>query len=205
MPDDKSRYREQVLSIIEIQDRVVTDSTLMDIATKEAFFNLSRASNEQLKGKLTLVQLKSVASEILTFWRESIGVEVERFWTEMKAGNIEFERKDELQFAISKGRFRRVDIGMAARRDWFLMKDLESVKLRFSERELALIDKLIEKDENVRLGILKKCLDNKKIPQSAYLKFGECMAYFAHSGLFDRYFSHDQVEELNRIWRHFRG
>ncbi|MGC3945538.1 MAG: hypothetical protein QM762_13645 [Chryseolinea sp.] len=149
--------------------------------------------------------MKSLASGILTFWRESVGVEVETFWAELRSQNIDFERRDELVFAIAKGRFRRVDIGMAARKDWILLRDLDSVKKRFSERELAIIDQVIKKDEIERLEILRKCLKNNEIPQSKYLKFGECMAYFAHCALFDQYFSRDQVEQLNTIWRNFES
>lgn len=172
----------------------------MDNATKEAFLNFTKISREQLDRQLTLTQMKSLVNEILTFWRESIGVDVEKFWTELRANKVDFERKDELQFALSKGRFRRVDMGMAARKDWVVMRDMDSVKQRFSEQELALIDQLIRKDEMDRLEILRKCLKRNKIPKSRFLKFGECMAYFRHCGLFNQYFSWEQVEQLDRIW-----
>jgi len=205
MADDKFRYKEQVLTLIQVQDDVVKNSRSMDSATKEAFLNFTRISRQQLDGELTLTQMKSLVNGVLTFWRESIGVEVEKFWTELKAQNIDFERRDELEFAISKGRFRRVDMGMAARKDWILMRDLASVKKRFSERELVIIDQVIKNDENERLEILRKCLKKNEIPQSKYLKFGECMAYFAHCALFDQYFSRGQIEQLNTIWQNFRS
>lgn len=200
MEDDKLRYKEQVLTLLQVQDWVVKNSSLMDNATKDAFLNFTKISREQLDRQLTLTQMKSLVNNILTFWRESIGVDVEKFWTELRANKVDFERRDELQFALSKGRFRRVDMGMAARKDWVVMRDMDSVKQRFSERELELIDQLIKKDEMDRLEILRKCLNKNKIPKSKYLKFGECMAYFTHCGLFNQYFSWEQVGQLDRIW-----
>jgi hypothetical protein len=205
MVDDKLRYKEQVLKLIQVQDNVMKNSSVMDMATKEAFLNFARISREQLDRQLTLTQMKSLANGILTFWRESIGVEVENFWTELSAQNVNFERRDELEFALSKHRFRRVDMGMAARKDWVLMKELDSVKKRFSQQELVLIEQVIKKDENDRLEILRKCLKNNEIPQSKYLKFGECMAYFTHCGLFNGYFSQEQVGQLNTIWLNFKS
>jgi hypothetical protein len=203
--DDKLRYKEHILSLIEVHDRVVKDSCRMDVTTKEAFLNFTRISLEKLDRQLTMTQMKSLVNGILTFWQESIGVEVEKFWTELSKQNVDFERRDELKFAVSKGRFRRVDIGMAARKEWSLMKALESVQKRFSERELAIIDQVIQKDEIDRFEVLRRCLKNNEIPQSKYLKFGECMAYFAHCGLFSEYFSRDEVDQLNAVWQNFKS
>jgi hypothetical protein len=113
MTSDRLVYKGKVLQTIKIQDRVMTDSNRLDNATKEAFLRLSTYCYQQLEGNLTLTQLKSLVDGILTYWRESIGVDIETFWTELKINNVEFERRDELQFALLKGRFRRVDIGMA--------------------------------------------------------------------------------------------
>ncbi|MBT1688579.1 hypothetical protein [Dawidia soli] len=187
------------MEMIKIQDRILTDSNRLDNSQKEAFLNFSRGCCQQLESKLTLAQMKSLTNGILTYWRECIGVDVEKFWAELRCNNIDFERRDELQFALSKGRFRRVDIGMAARKDWAFMKDLDTVKRRFSERELLLIEEIIEKDEITRLGILKKCLQKRKIPQSQILKFGECIAYFSYCDLFSKYFSREEVEELYKL------
>jgi len=48
-------------------------------------------------------------------------------------------------------------------------------------------------------------LAKKAIPQTQYLKFGECMAYFGRSKLFEVYFSKEQVEELYEIWKNFKS
>ncbi|MBL0316868.1 MAG: hypothetical protein IPP69_14325 [Flavobacteriales bacterium] len=60
---------------------------------------------------------------ILTFWKESIGIATEMFWAELEKNHIDYKRSDELNFVLQKGRFRRVDIGIFANRDWQVIKD----------------------------------------------------------------------------------
>lgn len=205
MVTNKLVYKEKILQTLDIQDRLVKDSNRIDPVTKAAFLNFSNINRQQLESNFTLTQLKSFANEILTFWRESIGVDVEKFWTELNIHHIEFERRDELQFALAKGRFRRVDMGMAARKDWSLLKTLDSIKQRFSENDLLRLDTIIQQDEATRLELLKKCLQKQEIPQSKYLKFGECMAYFSRCDLFSQYFSPREIEDLHKVWTNFKS
>lgn len=206
MTDSKSKYREQLLSTIQIQNDLVSDFELFDSKTKEAIFNHGIYWNERLNSEqFTLTQLKSISNDILTMWKETIGVATEMFWTELKKNNIDFERKDELNFALQKGRFRRVDIGISARKDWAVIKDFDSLKDRFSQDEIDKISSIIDLDEKTRIEILKKCLKRKQIPQTQYLKFGECMAYMSNCGLWDKYFSKGSVEELYEIWGNFES
>ena len=44
-------------------------------------------------------------------------------------------------------------------------------------------------------------LSKKNIPKSQYLKFGECMAYFANTGLFPKYMDENEVKKLYVIWK----
>ncbi|QCX37739.1 hypothetical protein FF125_04555 [Aureibaculum algae] len=205
MNDKKQKYLEQLLMTIEVQNRIITDSKNFDSATKEAFINLSNQIKELTKSKLTKVQMKSLSIELLTFWKESIGPEVEMFWTELKDIGVDFERRDELNFALQKERFRRVDQEIAARKHWNTIKVLGTISDRFSSSELTRISKIIEKDENTRLEILKKCLRKNSIPQTQYYKFGECMAYFGQCELFDSYFNKKEVNQLYEIWRNFKS
>ena len=206
MTDTKSEYKEQLLRTIQIQNDLLNDFDLFDPKTKEAIINLGLYWTERLDSEhFTLTQLKSITNDILTMWKETIGIATELFWTELKKNNIEFERKDELNFALQKGRFRRVDIGMGARKDWNVIKDFDSIKGRFSNDEIEKISKIIDLDEKTRLEILKKCLRKKEIPQTQYLKFGECMAYMSNCGLWDKYFAKTEVNELYDIWNKFES
>lgn len=126
------------------------------------------------------------------------------FWIELKKEKIDIERKDSLFFALDKGRFRRVDIGFSARKFWHIIKEFDSVKKRFVKSEIEEISKIIERDENARYEILFKFLKKKEIPQSQYLKFGECMAYFSFCSLFDKHFSIEETQELYDIWNNFQ-
>ena len=141
----------------------------------------------------------------MIFWKESIGIDTENFWSELSNHNIDFERKDELIFALNKGRFRRVDQGMSARKSWNTLKSSKAIINRFSQTEIERITKIIEKDENTRLEILQKCLTKNSIPQTLYLKFGECMAYFGNCDLFDKYFAKNEIETLYKIWANFKS
>jgi len=206
MTNPKTEYKENLFKAIEIQNRIVEDSQSFDGKTKEAFINLGNYWKNRIeKEQFTVTQLKSITSDILTFWKESVSIDTELFWIVLRKNDIDFERKDELIFALNKGRFRRVDIVMSARNDWSKMRKFNSIIERFSQAEIEKIDVIIEEDENKRLEVLAKCLKKKEIPQTQYLKFGECMAYFSHCSLFDKYFSKEQVEELYEIWRSFKS
>lgn len=205
MNDEKQKYLDQLLMTIDIQNNIMTDSKSFDKATKEAFVNHSKTLVELTKNKLTKAQLKSLSNELLTFWKESIGPDVETFWTELKNKGIDFERRDELSFALQKGRFRRVDQGMAARKHWDTLKSTDTITQRFSSDEISNIGEIIEKDENTRYKILEKCLRKNSIPQTQYLKFGECMAYFGQCELFDKYFNKNELDKLYEIWKNFKS
>ena len=94
---------------------------------------------------------------------------------------------------------------MDARNYWTKLKSQNSITESFTKTEIQEIDDIVAEDEKRRLEILKKCLNKKTIPQSQYLKFGECMAYFANCRLFDKYFTSGQVEELYDIWKNFKS
>ena len=208
MTDNKITYKEKLIKAIEIQNKIADISDDFDSNTKKSFLNYSKICIDQLtdgKESLNLTQLKAMTREILIYWNESIGIDTENFWIELSNANIDFPRRDELRFAIDKGRFRRVDQGMGAKKYWRTIKEMQTVKERFSTNEINLIDTIIDKDEKTRLEILRKCLKKKTIPQTQYLKFGECMAYFGDCGLFDKHFENKEVDELYIIWKNFKA
>lgn len=206
MKDLKTEYKEKLLKTIVIHNRLVHASNSLDPKTKEGFHYFGNYWTDRIrKESFTITQLKSVTGDILSFWQQDISIDAESFWKELQKNNIDFERKDELNFVLTKGRFRYVGIGMRARKDWLLMRESNSIKGRFSNVEIEAIGRIIELDEKTRLEILSKCLKKKEIPLSQYLKFGECMAYFGNCGLFEKYFSKEQIKELNDIWVNFKS
>lgn len=208
MTDDKITYKEKLIRAIEIQDKISADSDNFDTNAKKSFLNYSKICIDQLNDSqesFNLTQLRAMTREILIYWNKSIGIDTEKFWIELRNENIDFPRRDELKFAIDKGRFRRVDQGMGAKKYWKTIKEMPTVKERFSSNEINLIDSIIDKDEKTRLEILRKCIKKKAIPQTQYLKFGECMAYFGDCGLFDKYFEKKEVDELYDIWKNYES
>ena len=198
---------EKLALTTKINDKIIGSSVIMDDNTKEAFLNLSKYTRDFLEKepKMNSYGLNSLKNGLLTYWNESINPDTEKFWAELKAQNIDYVRKQPLRFALEKNRFRRVDQGMDARKHWAELKKLKEIKDNYTTSEIEQIENIISEDEKQRLGILKKCLIKKEIPQSQYLKFGECWAYMSNCELWDRYFNKDEVEELLNIWKNFES
>jgi hypothetical protein len=198
---------EKLILATKINDQIVHSSVIMDDNTKEAFLNLSKYSRDFLEKepKMNSYGLNSLKNGLLTYWNESINPDTEKFWAELKVQNIDYERKKPLRFALDKNRFRRVDQGMDARKHWTELKRLKEIKDNYTISEIEQIENIISEDEKRRFGILKKCLIKKEIPQSQYLKFGECWAYMSNCELWERYFNKDEVEELLNVYKNFKS
>ena len=194
------------LRLLELHDRFIQESTVFDEQTKNAFYHKSKYIRDFLiaRPETTAYQLKTITNDLLTYWNESITPDTERFWTTLKIQQIDIVRKDPFELALIKKRFKNVEQGMDARNNWEALKQLKSITDRFSETDIQQINSIIAEDEENRYYILKSCLRKKAIPPTKYLKFGECMAYFANCGLFDAYFGKEQTEELYNIWKNFK-
>jgi hypothetical protein len=199
-------HTDQLLRTTEIHDKLVDSSTAFDDKTKQAFKKLSKYIRDFLTSnpKANAYQLRTLTNELLTYWNESINSDTEKFWADLQTNNIDIERKEPLRFALTKKCFRTVEQGVDARNNWAELRKLKSITDNFSNTDIEQIDSIIAEDERNRLDILKKCLRKKAIPPTQYLKFGECMAYFANCRLFDKHFTTDQVEELYDIWKNFK-
>lgn len=196
---------EKLILTTKINDKVVDNSTIMDEKTKEAFKSLSKYTRDLLETetKMNSYELNSLKGRLLTYWNESINPDTEIFWKELKTNGIDYERKEPLRFALEKKRFRQVEQGIDARNHWTELKKLKEIQQRFIKTEIEEIDDIILKDEKQRIEVLKKCLRKKEIPQTQYLKFGECMAYANNCRLWNNYFSQTEVDELYDIWKNF--
>lgn len=201
------RNIDKLILTTKINDKVVDGSTIMDEKTKEAFKDLSKYTRDLLEKepKMNSYGLNSLKSGLLTYWNESINPDTESFWTELKINGIYYERKEPLKFALEKNQFRRVDQGMDARKHWTELKNRKEITDKYSQTEIEKIETIIAEDENRRLEILKKCLRKNEIPQTQYLKFGECMAYMNNCGLWDTYFKNEEVQQLYDIWTNFKS
>ena len=195
--------KEKLIRLTEIIDKVVDASTVLDDQTRLALKGFSLYARDFLarSPKPNSYQITSLTSGLLDYWNQRIKPEIEIFWTELKNNGIELERKNPLRFALEKNRFRTVELGIDARNNWDTLKKSDILQSTFSPSEIEKIDKIIADDENRRLAVLKKCLRKNDIPRSQYLKFGECMAYFANCHLFEKYFTAEDVEKLYEIWK----
>jgi hypothetical protein len=162
---------DQLVRTTEIQDNIVSASTLLDEQTKQALHKQSAFVRDFLakKPKANSYEQKILASQVLTYWNETVNPDTEAFWTEMKRHGVEIERKEPLQFALDKGWFRNVEQGIDARNHWSSLKHLSTVRDRYSQVEIERLDRIIEEDEKKRHEVLKKCLAKKAIPQTQYL------------------------------------
>lgn len=204
MPKEKDIS--QFIDSIDVNDKIVRESKIMDENTKDAFLKMSNSTRDILDKhpKMTSYGLLSLKSELLTYWNESINPDTEIFWLELKTKGVEYERKEPLKFALEKNYFRRVEQGIDARKYWDNLKTQNSIIERFSGQEIERITATIKEDEKKRFLILRKCLDKNSIPKTQYLKFGECMAYFGQCGLFEKYFTDKEVKSLYEIWKNFK-
>lgn len=191
-------HREKLFRTTEIHDNLVDFLSTFDDLTKQAFKTQSKFIRDFLTSnpKANSYQLRTLTNELLRYWNGSINPITEIFWIELRKNNIDFERKEPLRFALIKKRFRNVEQGIDAKNNWVNLKSVKSITDNFSKLEIIEIERIISADEKNRLGILKKVLIKKVIPPTQYLKFGECMAYFANCRLFDKEFTNGEIEEL---------
>ena len=71
-------HREKLLRTTEIQDNLVDTSMVFDEQTKQAFKTLSKYIRDFLTNnpKTNSYQLRSLTSELLVYWNESIKVSI---------------------------------------------------------------------------------------------------------------------------------
>ena len=196
---------EKLILATVISDNAIDQSTTLDNQTKIAIKNLSLETRTvvEKEPKINSSSLNSLKSALLTYWNESISPETEFFWSELVKNGIDYPRAEPLKFALEKGRFKRVDQGMQARKNWSILKSHEEILNKYTRSEIQKIEEIISKDEKTRTKLLKKCLVKREIPRSQYLKFGECMAYISNTGISEKYFSEKELNDLYEIWNSF--
>ena len=196
------------IEVIKIGSEIMADSKIVDNKTKEAFknndnWNINTVNDSIKKKDLSSTGLKSLTDSYFTFWNESAGIDIEEFWNRLEKRSLDFERKDSLQFALKKERFRNVHQAMSVRKDWERLKDSSLLRNRFSAENIEKLDEIVKQDELKRVELLKKCLAKKNIPQTQYLKFGASMGYLGYCQLFEEYFNQTEYNELDEVWQNF--
>jgi len=192
--------------MIAIGDEIINESENFHLKVKEQMTNYSEYIVERINelsenGKPNLTFINSFKKDYLIFWNESVNKEAEIFWRKLEDEKIEVERKEPLKYALLKNRFQNVHQGMDARKNWNAIIEFGYINKRFTNNEIIKLEKIIDKDENDRLELLKKCFKTKKIPSTKYLRFGDSVAYFNNCELFNKYFKGEEVVELMKIWR----
>jgi hypothetical protein len=192
--------------IIAVGNKIINDSENLHPKIKEAMSNYSKDIVERINdinrnGKQNLTVINSFKNDYLIFWNESVSIETEIFWQKLEEEKVEVERKEPLKYALIKNRFQNVHQGMAARKNWNKIIEFGYINKRFTEEEIIKLKQIIDKDEKDRFELLKKCYETKKIPNTKYLRFGDSVAYFNNSNLFEKYFKSNEVVELMKIWQ----
>jgi hypothetical protein len=201
-----SNYSNIIIKIVKIQDEILDASNTIDEATKQGIRQLSAMliSTVATHPKLNAYQFKSLTNQLLVFWNETISADTEKFWQALNNSKLPVERKDLIKYALTKGRFKTVEQGIDARNNWVVLSGMSLLTERFSPEEINRVSQIIAADEAKRLTTLQKALITGNIPKTQYLRFGECMAYFANCLLFKNYFTVAQADELYQIWKDFK-
>ena len=191
--------------ILVINNDIIETSKVIDENSKKAFEYFSIETKKILdeNPKLNSYQRKSLTNEFLIYWNETISIDCEKFWNRIQQNGIELERKDPLQFLLKNKRFKLVEQAIQFKKYWQELSDFESIKKRFTKNELEEIESLSKQDEIKRKILLHNCLKKNQIPKSKYLYFGECMAYYTQTELFNTEFSENETEKLYEIWKNY--
>jgi hypothetical protein len=201
-----SNYSDILLQIIKIQDEIFDASDTIDEATKQGIrlrsaMLISTVANQP---KLNAYRFKCLVTELLMVWNHNISPDTENFWAILNSNNLPVKRKDLIKDALTRGRFKTVEQGIDARNHWAVLSGMSLITERFLPEQISQVAQIIAADEQKRHAILQKTLTTGKIAQTQYLKFGECMAYFANCLLFRHHFTQAQTDELYGIWQDFK-
>lgn len=203
----KTTYKKalSLIQVIKIGNNIITASPLVDDKTKEAFKSQDHSFIKIIhqaihNNDLSAAALRSLINTYFTYWNESTGIHIEVFWNELKKNNLNFKRKDALEYALKHTRCRNVHQAMELKKNWNLLKQSQLLKDRLTPKNIELLDHIILQDEHKRVQLLKKCLAKKSVPKSQYLQFGDAMAYLEHCQLFEQYFKQSEYQTLYDIW-----
>lgn len=195
-----------LLQAIKIGNDIINKSTHLDNKTKLVFNVLHQYSESIIKSgfeknKLSSYELKTIESELFTYWNGSISLDIELFWKEIQNRNLEFKRKNLIKYLLENGRLRSVEqwIGLYKRIEELSSTDQLSLMLK--KDELNQLQELIDSEVEKRYSLVNKCFKKGSIALSNYLKFGESMAFLERCKLTLKYFSEDERNQIINMWK----
>ena len=195
-----------LLEAIKIGIHTVNNSTHLDPKTKLAFNELHQYSENIIKigfekNKLTSYELKTIESELFTYWNESINLDVELFWKEIQNRNLEFKRKNLIKYLLENGRLRSVEQWIGLYNNIEQLSSTGQFSLMLEKNELNKLHELLDKEVEKRFSLVNKCFKKGSIALSNYLKFGESMAFLERCKLTLKYFSEDERNQIINMWK----
>lgn len=97
---------------IDIAEKVILESKLLDEKTKTHFINWGReAKHDALHPEprfKNISSLKYIENDFLVYWNESNGKDVEKFWKEVFRKKIGFQRKDIIGLILKRKKIKDV-------------------------------------------------------------------------------------------------
>ena len=142
---------------MKINNEIINSSKLLDKKTKNAFIYSSKQTEKILNDnkKLNSYQQKTLTNEFLIYWNETISLDCENFWNEIKKKGILLERKEPLQFLLKNQRFKFVEQAIQIKKYWNELKNLRSIKERYNKKEIDEIQNLSIQDKQKRKLLLE--------------------------------------------------
>ncbi|MEO6833432.1 MAG: hypothetical protein ABI169_14590 [Chitinophagaceae bacterium] len=162
-------------------------------------------------GKSIKKELKNSIEVLSYLWSQYVDIWSEMFWSEIDEYPNGYKRVEAIPKILERGRFRGVGEAMHTRYQWKALLDSRFLLKRYSLEELQKVTYIIATDEGKRLSLLKKCLRNKRLSHSDYLRFGEAIAFFTQGGLFnestsgtelEKHFTPADIRLLDEIWEY---
>lgn len=115
MPTKKQTYQEraeQFAKIVDIADKIIRDSKTLSEESKLQILNWGQqtkymALNPEAPFR-KVASIKYLENDFLTYWNESNGPDIEKFWAELYQSGFDFKRKDAIQTVLKRKRIKDI-------------------------------------------------------------------------------------------------
>lgn len=103
---------ERLAKIVDIAESVIKGSDILSDDTKSGKLQWGRqikemALNPEPQFK-RVASIKYLEDDFLTYWNEASGPDVEKFWSTLNNGGIDFERKDIIKAILKRGKIKDI-------------------------------------------------------------------------------------------------
>jgi hypothetical protein len=93
-----------LLTLVDISEAVTAASSLLGPAEKAQDLEAYRQFRELAQATTTVAGWKSLRGELLTRWNESVGPDVEKFWSKVTDAGLDLPRRDIVREVLEAGR-----------------------------------------------------------------------------------------------------